>query len=454
MSFSKTFLKHLSEEKDLFPPQKCSTLTTDEPLGYRPLADRLRPQALKDVIGQEHLTSEEGVLKRMVRFNSLSSLILWGNPGIGKTTIAQVLSQESKLNYSKVSAIFSGVSDLRKIFDEAEKNKRLTGEPTLLFVDEIHRFNRSQQDSFLPFVENGTIILVGATTENPSFTLNNALLSRCKILVLHAFKEKDFVVLLEKAEAFLKIKFQFSDEARSILFRFADGDARVFLNTLEQIHSQFKNELVDVSMLENILQKRAHLYDKNQDEHYNLTSALHKSLRGSDPDAALYWYARMVEGGEDLNYIARRLTRFAAEDIGLASPNALMLSISAWQAYDRLGSPEGEIVLAELVVYLATCSKSNSVYKAFNKARDIVRKTGSLMPPKHILNAPNAMMKNLGYGEGYQYDHNTKEGISGQNYFPDSLKKQEIYSPSQNGMEEAIFQRINYWKQLKNKKPS
>lgn len=417
-----------------------------------PLADALRPKTLNEVIGQDHLLGSDGILTNMLGHNSLSSLILWGNPGTGKTTIARILAQESNLHFLQISAIFSGVGDLKKAFDEAKRFRNHSGRSTLLFVDEIHRFNRAQQDGFLPVVEDGTITLIGATTENPSFTLNSALLSRCQILVLRRLDEQALSLLLSRAEQQLDRQLPLSDNARADLISMADGDGRYLLNMVEQIILYAKNTVLDSKDLTRILSRRASLYDRNRDGHYNLISALHKSLRGSDPDAALYWFARMLEGGEDPRYIARRLTRFAAEDVGLASPNALTLAIAAWETYERLGTPEGEVALAELVVYLATAPKSNAVYKAYNEVRAIAKKTGSFMPPAHILNAPTNMMKDLGYGKGYEYDHDTEEGFSGQNYFPDEMQPQQFYTPTNRGVEDTIAQRLSHWNQLRKKR--
>lgn len=433
-----------------FDKKSSSTMTSAKE--HAPLADALRPKTLKDVIGQDHLLGEDGILTNMLEHHSLSSLILWGNPGTGKTTIARILAQEINLHFIQISAIFSGVSDLKKAFDEATRFRNHSGKSTLLFVDEIHRFNRAQQDGFLPVVEDGTIILIGATTENPSFTLNSALLSRCQVLVLRRLDETALELLLTRAEQQLNRQLPLSNSARTDLISMADGDGRYLLNMVEQITLHAKNSILDSKDLTRILSRRASLYDRNRDGHYNLISALHKSLRGSDPDAALYWFARMLEGGEDPRYIARRLTRFAAEDVGLASPNALTLAIAAWETYERLGSPEGEVALAELVVYLATAPKSNSVYKAYNEVRAVAKKTGSFMPPAHILNAPTAMMKDIGYGKGYEYDHNTEEGFSGQNYFPDEMQRQQFYTPTNRGVEETIAQRLSHWNQLRKKR--
>ncbi|MDI2090276.1 replication-associated recombination protein A [Commensalibacter oyaizuii] len=417
-----------------------------------PLADQLRPKTLEDVIGQDHLLGDDGILKNMLDHQALSSLILWGPPGTGKTTIARILAHYAQLHFVQISAIFSGVNDLKKAFDEAKKYHQHLGKSTLLFVDEIHRFNRAQQDGFLPVVEDGTIILIGATTENPSFTLNSALLSRCQVLVLRRLEDTALSQLLYRAEQQLGKKLPLSDKARQDLISMADGDGRYLLNMIEQITLHAKSNLLESKDLAKILSRRASLYDRNRDEHYNLISALHKSLRGSDPDAALYWFARMLEGGEDPRYIARRLTRFAAEDIGLASPNALTLAVAGWETFERLGSPEGEVALAEVVVYLATAPKSNAVYKAYNKVREVAKKTGSFMPPAHILNAPTSMMKDLGYGQGYEYDHDTEEGFSGQNYFPDQMRREQFYFPTQRGMEETIHQRIAHWNKIRKKR--
>lgn len=416
-----------------------------------PLADQLRPVELEEVVGQNHLVGKKGIITRMINHGTLSSLILWGYPGTGKTTIARIISQYTNLRFVQISAIFSGVAELKKIFDEARKYRQQTGKGTLLFVDEIHRFNRTQQDSFLPVVEDGTIILIGATTENPSFVLNGALLSRCQLMVLKRLDEEALKQLIQRVEINTEKKLPLTDKALHVLIAMADGDGRYLLNMVEQLIKQNFDHKIDENALNELLSQKAVLYDKDRDGHYNLISALHKSLRGSDPDAALYWFARMLEGGEDPRYIARRLTRFASEDIGLASPNAQILAISAWESYERLGSPEGEIALAELVVYLATAPKSNAVYKAFNKARAVAKKTGSLMPPAHILNAPTKMMKELGYGKGYQYDHDTEEGFSGQNYFPDRMKREQFYFPTHRGTEEIISKRLEQWNKLRNK---
>ncbi len=396
---------------DLFAPPEITTPAT------QPLAEKLRPKALADIAGQEHLLGPQGSLTGMLARGSLASLILWGPPGVGKTTIARLLAASAKLNFTQISAVFSGVADLKKVFDDALKLKR-AGRATLLFVDEIHRFNRAQQDAFLPVVEAGTIILVGATTENPSFALNGALLSRCQVLVLKRLSEDAMLLLLARAEAEAGTALPLTPEGRTALCAMADGDGRALLNMAEQLFSLPPAPALDPEGLANMLSRRAALYDKDREEHYNLISALHKSMRGSDADAALYWLARMFAGGEDPRFIARRITRFASEDIGLADPQALVQALAAWEAYERLGSPEGELCIAQAVLYLATAPKSNAAYKALGAANRAAKETGSLMPPAHILNAPTKLMKNLGYGSGYEYDHDTEDAFSGQNYFP------------------------------------
>ncbi len=417
----------------------------------QPLADRLRPQALAEIAGQDHLVGPQGTLTRMLARGSLASLILWGPPGVGKTTIARLLAAQAGLEFVQLSAVFSGVADLKKVFEEAVKRRR-TGQGTLLFVDEIHRFNRAQQDGFLPVVENGTVTLIGATTENPSFALNGALLSRCQVLVLRRLDDAALELLLIRAEAELGKTLPLLPEARDTLRAMADGDGRYLLNLAEQLGAIEDPVPLDVAGLSELLSKRAALYDKDREEHYNLISALHKSLRGSDPDAALYWFARMLTGGEDARFIARRLVRFAAEDIGLADPQALVQALAGWETYERLGSPEGELALAQVVLYLGTAPKSNAVYMAFKAAMASAKATGSLMPPAHILNAPTKMMKNLGYGAGYAYDHDTAEGFSGQNYFPDGLARQDFYRPRDRGFERELGKRLAYWAQLRQDK--
>jgi putative ATPase len=419
----------------------------------RPLADRLRPQTLSDVVGQDHLLKDGGALARLLSAGRMASIILWGPPGTGKTTIARLLAEHTKLHYEPLSAVFSGVADLRKVFDAARK-RREAGQGTLLFVDEIHRFNRSQQDSFLPYVEDGTVTLVGATTENPSFELNGALLSRCQVLVLRRLDDDALEALLRRAEQAEGKKIPVGEDAREALRAMADGDGRAILNMAEQLLNLPGNKQIDTAELADLVARRAPLYDKSQEGHYNLISALHKSLRGSDTDAALYWLARMLTGGEDPHYICRRLVRFASEDVGLAEPDALPRAIAAWQAYERLGSPEGELMIAQLVIYLASAPKSNASYKALGFAMRAAREYGSLMPPKHILNAPTRLMKDLGYGAGYEYDHDAEEGFSGQNYFPDDMQRERFYRPGERGYEREIAKRLDYWDKLRAKRQS
>lgn len=416
-----------------------------------PLADRLRPKSLDEIIGQDHLLKGEGPLARMVLTKRLASLILWGPPGTGKTSIARLLADATGLVFVPLSAVFSGVADLRKAFDEARR-RRAAGKTTLLFVDEIHRFNRAQQDGFLPYVEDGTVVLVGATTENPSFALNSALLSRASVVVLHRLDDAALEALLQRAEAVEGRSLPLTVEARAALRAMSDGDGRYLLNMAEQVFTMETETPLDPARLAETLQKRAPLYDKSQDEHYNLISALHKSMRGSDCDAALYWLARMLAGGEDPLYIARRLVRFAAEDVGMADPNALVQTLAAKEMYDFLGSPEGELGLVQAVIYLATAPKSNAVYVAAGAARRAAREHGSLMPPMHILNAPTKMMKELGYSAGYAYDHDTAEGFSGQNYFPSDMPRQTFYRPVERGFEREIIKRLEYWQKLRAKR--
>ncbi len=414
-----------------------------------PLADRLRPRALSEVVGQDHLLGPAGTLTRMLQRGSLASLILWGPPGVGKTTIARLLAEQANLHFVQLSAVFSGVADLKKCFEEATR-RRAHGQATLLFVDEIHRFNRAQQDGFLPVVENGTVTLIGATTENPSFALNGALLSRCQVLVLKRLDDDGLDQLLRRAEATLGRPLPVNDEARATLRAMADGDGRYLLNLAEQLAAlPPETPPLDVPELSELLAKRAALYDKDREEHYNLISALHKSLRGSDCDAALYWLARMLVGGEDPRYIARRLLRFASEDVGMADPNALPITLAAWETYERLGSPEGELAIAQAVVYLGTAPKSNALYTALGAAQRAAKGTGSLMPPAHILNAPTKLRKNLGYGAGYAYDHDTEDGFSGQNYFPDTMPRQQFYHPVERGFEREVGKRLAYWAKLR-----
>ena len=408
----------------------------------RPLADRLRPKKLSEVVGQGHLIGPDGPIGAMLRNGRLVSMILWGPPGVGKTTIARLLAQETDLEFEALSAIFSGVKDLRAAFDKAEARRRI-GKGTLLFVDEIHRFNRAQQDGFLPFVESGTVTLIGATTENPSFELNGALLSRCQVMVLKRLEDADMRELMSRAEQEMRRRIPVVPEARETLIRMADGDGRYLLNLVEQAYAmRGEPGLLSLEEIATGLQKRAAAYDKDREEHYNLISALHKSVRGSDPDAALYWFARMLEGGEDPLFIARRLIRMASEDIGLADPTALMICGEAARSYERLGSPEGELMLAHAVIHLATAPKSNAAYVAYKAARRAAAETGSLMPPKHILNAPTSMMKDQGYGSGYVYDHDTEDGFSGQDYFPDAMGRQQFYTPKGAGRERPIAEQL------------
>ncbi|HEY5047458.1 MAG TPA: replication-associated recombination protein A [Rhizomicrobium sp.] len=414
----------------------------------RPLADRLRPKTLGDVVGQDQLLGPTGPIGRMVAQGRAHSIILWGPPGTGKTTIARLLSHAFALHFVQLSAVFSGVADLKKTF-EAARARRKTGQGTLLFVDEIHRFNRSQQDSFLPVVEDGTVILVGATTENPSFELNGALLSRAQVLVLRRLDDAALEMLLERAEAHYSIRLALTEDARTSLRAMADGDGRYLLNLVEEIATLNPSAPLDSIALVAAVQKRAPLYDKSREEHYNLISALHKSIRGSDPDAALYWLARMLAGGEQPLYIARRLVRAAVEDVGLADPQAVVQALTAKDVYDFLGSPEGEIALVQAVIYVATAPKSNAVYKAHGAALRAAGEYGSLTPPAHILNAPTKLMKTLGYGKDYQYDHAAEEGFSGQNYFPDGMDRQALYQPKDTGFEREIAKRLEYWAKLR-----
>ncbi|MBL8789080.1 MAG: replication-associated recombination protein A [Rhizobiales bacterium] len=418
--------------------------------GPRPLADRLRPQKLGDVVGQDHLVGPDGTLTRMLAAGRIPSIILWGPPGTGKTTMARLLAGETGLVFEQMSAIFSGVADLKKAFDQA-RMRREQGRSTLLFVDEIHRFNKSQQDSFLPFVEDGTITLVGATTENPSFELNGALLSRCQVLVLNRLSEDALEALIRRAEVFERRALPLTPEARAALVAMADGDGRYFLNLVEEIFAAVQEgaAAIEAEALGKIVAKRLPLYDKAADGHYNLISALHKSVRGSDPDAALYYLARMLTAGEDPLFIARRLVRMANEDVGLADPEAMTQALAAKDTYEFLGSPEGELALAQACVYIASAPKSNALYTAFKSAMAKARETGSLMPPKIILNAPTKMMKQQDYGAGYRYDHDEPDAFSGQNYFPDAMPRQRFYDPVERGFERELRKRLDYWAKLR-----
>ena len=418
----------------------------------RPLADRLRPKRLSDVIGQEHILGPEGPLGVMLASGSLLSLIFWGPPGVGKTTIARLLADETEMHFVQISAIFTGVPELRKVF-EAAKLRRQNGKGTLLFVDEIHRFNKAQQDGFLPYMEDGTILLVGATTENPSFELNAAVLSRSQVLVLERLDLAHLELMAQRAEQELNRELPLDGTAREALLEMADGDGRALLNLIEQVTAWKVDKKLTTDALSQRLMRRATKYDKSGDEHYNLISALHKSIRGSDPDAALYWFARMLEGGEDPRFLARRLTRVSVEDIGLAEPNAQTQCLHAWETYERLGSPEGELALAQAVVYLALAPKSNATYAAYKAARDAARRTGSEPPPKHILNAPTALMRDQGYGDGYAYDHDAEDGFSGQNYFPETMKKRPVYyMPVERGYERELKKRVEWFSKLRDKR--
>jgi len=417
----------------------------------RPLADRLRPKTLAEVVGQDHVLGPEGPIGRMVARGRLASMILWGPPGCGKTTIARLLAEVGGLEFEPLSAVFSGVADLRKVFDRA-KERRAMGRGTLLFVDEIHRFNRAQQDAFLPVVEDGTVTLIGATTENPSFELNGALVSRCQVFVLNRLDDAALEAMLAKAEAAEGRTLPVDADARAALKSLADGDGRYLLNMAEMLFQLPPGAPLDPKALIQQVQRRMPLYDKAQESHYNLISALHKSLRGSDADAALYWLARMLAGGEDPLYIARRLVRFAVEDVGLADPQALVQALAAWDTYERLGSPEGELALAQCVIYLGTAPKSNAAYTAFGSAQRLARETGSLTPPKHILNAPTRLMQQLGYAKGYEYDHEAEDAFSGQDYFPEGMAHQRLYRPVERGFEREIQKRLEYWEKLRAKR--
>jgi putative ATPase len=418
----------------------------------RPLADKLRPGKLSEVVGQDHLLAPDGALTRLLDTRSLGSLIFWGPPGTGKTTVARLLARATDLEFQQISAIFSGVADLKKVFDAA-RQRRETGQGTLLFVDEIHRFNRAQQDSFLPVVEDGTIILIGATTENPSFELIAPLLSRARVLVFKPLDALALEKLLSRAECIEGRKLPLDVEARQSLIRMADGDGRAALTLAEEVWRAARvAEIFDAAKLQEVVQRRAPIYDKKQDGHYNLISALHKSVRGSDPDAALYYLCRMLDAGEDPLYIARRVLRMAVEDVGLADPNALVICNAAKEAYDFLGTPEGELAIAEAVIYVATAPKSNAAYRAYGAAMRAAREGGSLLPPKHILNAPTRLMRTEGFSEGYEYDHDAPDAFSGQDYFPDQLGRQKFYDPADRGFEREIGKRLEYWAKLRNQR--
>lgn len=436
----------------LFDPAETPESDDSQAHGPRPLADLLRPRELAGIAGQDHLTGPDGAIGRMVANNRIVSMILWGPPGCGKTTLARILAGHTDLHFEQISAIFSGVADLKRVFESARLRRR-NGKGTLLFVDEIHRFNKSQQDAFLPVVEDGTITLIGATTENPSFELNAALLSRCQVFVLKRLDDAAIEKLLQAAETHMERALPLDASARDALKAMADGDGRYALTMAEQVFAQARDgDLFDIAALTALVNRRAPLYDKKDDGHYNLISALHKSVRGSDADAALYWFCRMLEGGEDPRFIARRITRMAVEDIGLGDPGALSQAVAAWDTYERLGSPEGELALAQALVYMATAPKSNAVYKGYNRAKVVARDTGSLAPPAHILNAPTKLMKNLGYGANYAYDHDDPDAFSGQNYFPDGMAREIFYNPVERGFERELRKRVDYWAKLRARK--
>lgn len=413
-----------------------------------PLADRLRPSVLEELVGQGHLLGADTPLGRMLLRKKISSIILWGPPGTGKTTLARLLARTVGLPLAQLSAVMSGVADLRKVYEEAKKRRHM-GQPTLLFIDEIHRFNRAQQDGLLAQVEDGTVILIGATTENPSFALNGALLSRTQVLVLNRLDQPALLALIERAETALGHKLPLTDEARRRLTDLADGDGRYLLNLVESLADLPTEPALDPEGLAATLQRRMPLYDKQQEAHYNLISALHKSVRGSDPDAALYWFARMLDGGEDPRFLARRLVRMASEDIGAADPSALPLALAAAETFERLGTPEGELALAQAVVHLAMAPKSNAVYSAFKRAMAAAKETGSLQPPAHIMNAPTKLMKTLGYGDGYEYDHDAPDRFSGQNYFPDDMERHRFYQPTEEGAEAGLKKKLEHWSRLR-----